>query len=83
MRKLGNEQEQQHHNTNQVMDPIPRRLIKAFNRAGQGMTEYILIIGLIALLVFAGVKLFGTNLSDVFTSANNDLANIKNDIPKD
>jgi pilus assembly protein Flp/PilA len=35
---------------------------------GQGMTEYGLIIGLIALAAIVGLGLFGTELNDMFTN---------------
>ena len=35
-------------------------------KKGQGMTEYILIIALIAILVIAGVKFFGRTVKDGF-----------------
>ena len=37
---------------------------------GQGMVEYILIVGLIALLVFAAVKTLGTSIKSGFTAAS-------------
>jgi len=37
---------------------------------GQGMVEYILIVGLIALLVFAAVQTLGTNVKTGFTKAS-------------
>jgi Flp pilus assembly pilin Flp len=39
------------------------------NQSGQGMTEYILIVALIAVAVIAAVKLFGTNVSNGFNNA--------------
>jgi Flp pilus assembly pilin Flp len=39
------------------------------NQSGQGMTEYILIVALIAVAVIAAVKLFGTNVTNGFNSA--------------
>jgi Flp pilus assembly pilin Flp len=38
-------------------------------QSGQGMTEYILIVALIAVAVIAAVKIFGTSVSTGFTSA--------------
>jgi len=35
---------------------------------GQGMAEYALVVGLIALIVMAGVTLLGTNLLAEFNS---------------
>jgi len=42
---------------------------KTLNRKGQGFVEYILIIGLIALMIFALVKAFGTQIGAGFTKA--------------
>lgn len=42
---------------------------KRLNRKGQGFVEYILIIGLVALLIFALVKAFGTKIGEGFTKA--------------
>lgn len=36
---------------------------------GQGMVEYILIIALIAVLVIAGVKIFGKNVNTLFSDS--------------
>lgn len=41
-----------------------RNLLKG--RKGQGMTEYILIIALIAVFVIGGVKLFGGKIKQGF-----------------
>jgi len=41
------------------------------NRKGQGMTEYILIIALIAIFVIAGVKFFGGKVKQSFRDAGN------------
>lgn len=38
-------------------------------RKGQGMTEYILIIALIAIVVIAGVRLFGSKVDKGFKDA--------------
>ena len=38
-------------------------------KKGQGMTEYILIIALIAILVLGAVKLFGGKVKDGFNKA--------------
>jgi Flp pilus assembly pilin Flp len=39
------------------------------SQKGQGMVEYILIVGLIALMVFVAVKTLGTNIKTGFTNA--------------
>jgi len=38
------------------------------NQSGQGMTEYILIVALIAVAVIAAVKFFGTSTAASFKS---------------
>jgi len=38
-------------------------------QSGQGMTEYILIVALIAVAVIAAVKIFGSNVSSGFQNA--------------
>jgi Flp pilus assembly pilin Flp len=40
------------------------------NQRGQGMTEYILIIALIAVAVIAAVKIFGGSLTQGFGTAS-------------
>jgi len=35
------------------------------DEAGQGMTEYILIIALIAVVCMVGIKLFGSQIKDL------------------
>ena len=44
-----------------------KRLIR--DESGQSMTEYILVVALIALAAFIAVKLFGKNIKDAFTGA--------------
>lgn len=56
-----------------AMQQVKRRL----NQAGQGMAEYILIIGLVALLIFAAVQIFGKDIQNLFNKANNDLQNVE------
>jgi len=43
-------------------------------RKAQGMTEYILIVALIAVAAIGIVTLFGDNLRKIFGTANNALA---------
>lgn len=43
-------------------------------RKGQGMTEYIIIVALIAIATIAVVTLFGDNLRQLFGSSANALA---------
>lgn len=39
------------------------------NNKGQGMVEYILIVVLIVIVALVGVKLFGKNVNEIFTSS--------------
>lgn len=44
--------------------------MKKLNQKGQGMTEYILIVALIAVAVIAAVKIFGHTVQSGFNSAS-------------
>jgi type IV pilus assembly protein PilA len=44
-------------------------------QSGQGMTEYILIVALIAVAVIAAVKIFGSNVSAGFNNAAGQISN--------
>lgn len=46
------------------------------NRKGQGMVEYGLIIGLIAVVVIAALTLLGPTIRDLFNDVNTELTNI-------
>lgn len=48
------------------------RLLK--NSKGQGMTEYIIIVALIAIAAIGVVTLFGQNIRALFAGASNSLA---------
>lgn len=43
-------------------------------RKGQGMTEYIIIVALIAIAAIGVVTIFGDNIRDLFAGATNALA---------
>jgi Flp pilus assembly pilin Flp len=45
-------------------------------KKGQGMTEYILIIALVAILVLGAVKMFGGKIKDAFTKASSKVDNV-------
>lgn len=47
-------------------------------RKAQGMTEYIIIVALIAIAAIGVVTLFGNNLRRIFGSANDALAGEQN-----
>jgi Flp pilus assembly pilin Flp len=44
------------------------------DQRGQGMTEYIIIVALIAIAAIGVVTIFGDNLRDLFAGATNALA---------
>ncbi|HEX4620324.1 MAG TPA: hypothetical protein VH208_02050 [Myxococcaceae bacterium] len=48
------------------------------NRRGQGMTEYIIIVALIAIAAIAVVTLFGDNIRKLFGASANALAGSTN-----
>jgi pilus assembly protein Flp/PilA len=51
------------------------KLLKRFRREdGQGMTEYIIIVALIAIAAIGVVTIFGDNIRDLFAGATNALA---------
>jgi Flp pilus assembly pilin Flp len=39
-------------------------------QAGQGLVEYALLLGLIAILVIAGLRVMGTSVSNTFADVN-------------
>jgi Flp pilus assembly pilin Flp len=45
------------------------------SQTGQGLTEYILLVALIAIAAIAAVKYFGRTTSDSFKSAGDQVAN--------
>jgi len=49
--------------------------MKKLNQKGQGMTEYILIVALIAVAVIAAVKMFGGKVNSGFQNASNQVGN--------
>ncbi len=49
-------------------------LIKLRGRRGQGMTEYIIIVALIAIAAIGVVSLFGDNIRALFATSVNALA---------
>ncbi|OGS17667.1 MAG: hypothetical protein A3J83_05285 [Elusimicrobia bacterium RIFOXYA2_FULL_40_6] len=53
-----------------------RELFKNFVREeeAQGMTEYILIIGLIAVICVVSIKLFGTQIKDLISTSKDKIS---------
>ena len=60
-----------------------RRLLKKLRRdqRGQGMTEYIIIVALIAIAAIGVVTLFGDNIRNLFAGASDSLAGKTNVTP--
>ena len=53
-------------------------LMKLRGRRGQGMTEYIIIVALIAIAAIGVVTLFGDNIRALFATSANALAGNEN-----
>ena len=49
---------------------------RRIRRRGQGMTEYIIIVALIAIAAIGVVTIFGDNIRDLFAGATNALASV-------
>ena len=49
-------------------------LRRSARQRGQGMTEYIIIVALIAIAAIGVVTIFGDNIRDLFAGATNALA---------
>jgi Flp pilus assembly pilin Flp len=47
------------------------------DKKGQGMTEYILIVALIAVVAIVAVKMFGTQIKELFTSSSKKIGETK------
>ncbi|MBN2496585.1 MAG: hypothetical protein JXR96_18495 [Deltaproteobacteria bacterium] len=52
-------------------------LMKLRGRRGQGMTEYIIIVALIAIAAIGVVSLFGDNIRALFSTSANALAGME------
>jgi pilus assembly protein Flp/PilA len=56
------------------MNNLPRLLVRMHNEEdGQGLTEYALILALIAVIAIAALTLLGGNVTDVLSTAANSL----------
>jgi pilus assembly protein Flp/PilA len=66
----------QHFDREDVMKARLLNLLKRFRRdqRGQGMTEYIIIVALIAIAAIGVVTIFGDNIRDLFAASTNALA---------
>ena len=50
-----------------------KRIFNKRTKRSQGMTEYIIIVGLIAIFVIAAVKIFGGTVNEGFTKSEGKL----------
>ncbi len=58
---------------------MKKRIARLFrDEAGQGLTEYIIIVALIAIAAVGVVSIFSTNVRSVFAAAANVLAGDEN-----
>ncbi len=55
-----------------------KRLFKEEN--GQGLIEYVLIVGLIALIAVGAIGLAGTSISGIWDTVKNKLGDVKKDV---
>ncbi len=53
------------------MKRISLKIKNLRRRRGQGMTEYIIIVGLIAILLVAAVETFKNKLNETFNKSTN------------
>ncbi|MCA8921607.1 MAG: Flp family type IVb pilin [Planctomycetes bacterium] len=53
---------------------------KLRRRRGQGMTEYIIIVGLIAIVLIAAVRQFQGALTNTYSKATTQLQSIESEI---
>ena len=56
-------------------NPLRRR-----NKRAQGMTEYIIIVGLVAIFVIGAVKIFGEQVNEGFDASNKKLSTVITEI---
>lgn len=47
-----------------------------FGSAGQGMTEYIIIVILVAIVILVSIKMFGSSVGNQFTSATDEISTL-------
>jgi len=53
-------------------------IMKMRERKGQGLTEYIIVVALIAIAAIGVVSLFGDNIRALFATSANSLAGVEN-----
>lgn len=57
-------------------------ITKTHNKRGQGMTEYIIIVGLIAIFVIGAVRAFGGNVNAGFAGGTVQVSDVNTSISK-
>jgi Flp pilus assembly pilin Flp len=63
-------------NLEKAVHTKPMNVQRRLHQAGQGMAEYILIIGLVAIVVFALVQTFGKDIYNIMQHANTEIAKV-------
>jgi pilus assembly protein Flp/PilA len=53
------------------------------DESGQGMTEYILIVALIAVAAIVAVKMFGSQITGLFSKSSDKISNQTSDAFKE
>ena len=53
-----------------------KAILKRNGNRGAGLTEYIIVVGLIGLGTLGGVMLYGDNIRGLFSTAGNSLAGV-------
>jgi len=56
----------EHYFSDKVVPKVNVKMITARNNRGQGMVEYGLILGLIAIVAIASISTFGQNMYSMF-----------------
>jgi len=52
-----------------------KAILSLRSNRGQGLVEYIFVVGLVALLVYVAVMVFGQNVQTAFNKAANQVTN--------
>lgn len=53
--------------------PIAKRCARLFSGKGQTMTEYVMIVSVVAVVVYAGYEALGTGTTTLLTSIDGSL----------
>ena len=52
-----------------------KKILRRRMKRAQGMTEYIIIVGLIAIILITAVRLFGQEVNTAFSGAKDQISN--------